>query len=120
VTALGRPTPAADPQASPRATGFDLITGSLCFISLTLVLPALVPLAPTGALLLLVKPQFELQPPTRKAASSRARPPRPRRGPLAACGRGSLQVVAWRDGPTPAATATASSRPAWLKLQKLP
>ena len=43
--------------------GFDLITGDLSFISLTLVLPALVPLAkPGGDLLLLVKPQFELQP----------------------------------------------------------
>lgn len=44
-------------------SGFDLITGDLSFISLTLVLPALVPLArPGGDLLLLVKPQFELQP----------------------------------------------------------
>ena len=42
---------------------FDLITGDLSFISLTLVLPALVPLlAPGGQLLMLVKPQFELQP----------------------------------------------------------
>ncbi len=42
---------------------FDFITGDLSFISLTLVLPALVPLlAPGGALLMLVKPQFELQP----------------------------------------------------------
>ncbi|MGH8821272.1 MAG: TlyA family RNA methyltransferase [Rhodoferax sp.] len=44
-------------------TDFELIVGDLSFISLTLVLPALVPLlAPQGALLLLVKPQFELQP----------------------------------------------------------
>lgn len=42
---------------------FAFITGDLSFISLTLVLPALVPLlAPEGALLMLVKPQFELQP----------------------------------------------------------
>ena len=42
---------------------FDVITGDLSFISLTLVLPALVPLlAPGGTLLMLVKPQFELQP----------------------------------------------------------
>lgn len=42
---------------------FDLVVGDLSFISLTLVLPALVPLlAPAGQLLLLVKPQFELQP----------------------------------------------------------
>ena len=42
---------------------FDMVTGDLSFISLTLVLPALVPLlAPEGVLLMLVKPQFELQP----------------------------------------------------------
>lgn len=42
---------------------FELIPGDLSFISLTLVLPALVPLlAPGGQLLMLVKPQFELQP----------------------------------------------------------
>jgi len=42
---------------------YDLVTGDLSFISLTLVLPALVPLAkPAGHLLMLVKPQFELQP----------------------------------------------------------
>ena len=42
---------------------FDVVTGDLSFISLTLVLPALVPLlAPDGDLLMLVKPQFELQP----------------------------------------------------------
>jgi len=40
---------------------YDLIVGDLAFISLTLVLPALVPLL-GGSLLLLVKPQFELQP----------------------------------------------------------
>ncbi len=43
--------------------GFDLIVGDLSFISLTLVLPSLVPLlAPGGDLLMLAKPQFELQP----------------------------------------------------------
>lgn len=43
--------------------GFALIVGDLSFISLTLVLPALVPLlADKGELLMLVKPQFELQP----------------------------------------------------------
>jgi 23S rRNA (cytidine1920-2'-O)/16S rRNA (cytidine1409-2'-O)-methyltransferase len=42
---------------------FDLIVADLSFISLTLVLPALVPLAKAGcAFLMLVKPQFELQP----------------------------------------------------------
>ena len=49
--------------ASPADTQFDLIVGDLSFISLTLVLPALLPLlATTGELLMLVKPQFELQP----------------------------------------------------------
>jgi 23S rRNA (cytidine1920-2'-O)/16S rRNA (cytidine1409-2'-O)-methyltransferase len=44
--------------------GFGLIVGDLSFISLTLVLPALVPLLERGSgdLLMLVKPQFELQP----------------------------------------------------------
>ncbi|MEZ5607703.1 MAG: TlyA family RNA methyltransferase [Burkholderiaceae bacterium] len=57
------------PCACPTSAGgrfdsnFDLIVGDLSFISLTLVLPALAPLlAPAGHLLLLVKPQFELQP----------------------------------------------------------
>ncbi|MED5620445.1 TlyA family RNA methyltransferase [Ideonella sp. BN130291] len=40
---------------------YDVIVGDLSFISLTLVLPALAPLL-AGDLLLLVKPQFELQP----------------------------------------------------------
>jgi 23S rRNA (cytidine1920-2'-O)/16S rRNA (cytidine1409-2'-O)-methyltransferase len=43
------------------ASRFDLVVGDLSFISLALVLPALAPLA-AGELLLLVKPQFELQP----------------------------------------------------------
>lgn len=42
---------------------FGLIVGDLSFISLSLVLPALAPLlAAGGELLMLVKPQFELQP----------------------------------------------------------
>jgi 23S rRNA (cytidine1920-2'-O)/16S rRNA (cytidine1409-2'-O)-methyltransferase len=42
---------------------FDFITGDLSFISSTLVLPAVAPLLKAGGdLLLLVKPQFELQP----------------------------------------------------------
>jgi 23S rRNA (cytidine1920-2'-O)/16S rRNA (cytidine1409-2'-O)-methyltransferase len=45
------------------AAQFDLVVADVSFISLTLVLPAIVPLAKDGAeLLLLVKPQFELQP----------------------------------------------------------
>lgn len=48
----------------PRAAApFDLIVGDLSFISQTLVWPALVPLlVPGGSMLMLVKPQFELQP----------------------------------------------------------
>jgi 23S rRNA (cytidine1920-2'-O)/16S rRNA (cytidine1409-2'-O)-methyltransferase len=45
------------------AGGFDLVVGDVSFISLTLVLPAIVAqLKPQGHLLMLVKPQFELQP----------------------------------------------------------
>jgi len=41
---------------------FDRVVGDVSFISLTLVLPALAPLLrPQGQLLMLVKPQFELQ-----------------------------------------------------------
>jgi 23S rRNA (cytidine1920-2'-O)/16S rRNA (cytidine1409-2'-O)-methyltransferase len=50
----------ADQLPLPR---YDLIVGDLSFISLALVLPALSALlAPQGDLLMLVKPQFELQP----------------------------------------------------------
>ena len=42
---------------------FDFVTGDVSFISLTLVLPAVVRmLKPKGHLLMLVIPQFELQP----------------------------------------------------------
>ena len=42
---------------------FDFVTGDVSFISLTLVLPAVARLLkPKGHLLMLVKPQFELQP----------------------------------------------------------
>lgn len=54
---------AAAPHAPSAAVAFELIVGDLSFISLTLVLPALAPLlAVNGQLLILVKPQFELQP----------------------------------------------------------
>ncbi|WP_225783635.1 TlyA family RNA methyltransferase [Xenophilus sp. Marseille-Q4582] len=53
----------APPFAGGAPMGFDLVVGDLSFISLTLVLPALAPLLrPGGDLLMLVKPQFELQP----------------------------------------------------------
>ena len=56
---------AADPALRPHlpSGGFDLVVGDLSFISLTLVLPTLVMLIkPEASALLLVKPQFELQP----------------------------------------------------------
>lgn len=82
---------------------FDFITGDLSFISLTLVLPALVPLlAPGGALLLLVKSQFELQPGqvgkggiVRDAALYPVVEQRIRE----ACAGLGLQVQAWLDSP---------------------
>lgn len=53
-----------DDERIPEALeGFDLMVGDVSFISLTLVLPGVVHLLkPTGQLLMLVKPQFELQP----------------------------------------------------------
>jgi 23S rRNA (cytidine1920-2'-O)/16S rRNA (cytidine1409-2'-O)-methyltransferase len=55
-----QPQDARVPQA---VQGFDVIVGDLSFISLTLVLPALYPmLKRAGHVLMLVKPQFELQP----------------------------------------------------------
>ncbi len=53
-----------DAGGETAAAPFDLIVGDLSFISQTLVWPAIVPLlkAPSKGLLMLVKPQFELQP----------------------------------------------------------
>jgi len=83
---------------------YDLIVGDLSFISLTLVLPALAPLldADGGELLMLVKPQFELQPAdigkggiVRDPAAYRRVEARIREG-CAACG---LDVIDWFDSP---------------------
>ncbi|MCM2356413.1 MAG: TlyA family RNA methyltransferase, partial [Arenimonas sp.] len=50
-------------DAAQAGGDFDLAVGDLSFISLTLVLPAVAPLLKAGGrLLMLVKPQFELQP----------------------------------------------------------
>jgi len=84
-------------------SNFDLIVGDLSFISLTLVLPALAPLlAPGGSLLLLVKPQFELQPGqlgkggiVRDAALHAEVEQRLR----AACAAAGLAVRGWFDSP---------------------
>ena len=82
---------------------FDLVTGDLSFISLTLVLPALVPLlAPGGTLLMLAKPQFELQPGqigkhgvVRDPALYRVVERRLRE----ACAGLGLEVAGWYDSP---------------------
>lgn len=82
---------------------FDLVTGDLSFISLTLVLPALAPLSkPGGHLLMLAKPQFELQPAqigkgglVRDAALY----PQVEQRLRDACSALALQVIGWYDSP---------------------
>lgn len=80
---------------------FDLVVGDLSFISLTLVLPQLAPLV-GGQLLMLVKPQFELQPADIgkgglvKSPSAYPRVEQRLRNACAACG---LIVTAWFDSP---------------------
>ncbi len=82
---------------------FELVTGDLSFISLTLVLPALVPLlAPGGHLLMLVKPQFELQP-GQVGKGGIVRDPllhaQVEQRIRACCAELGLQVLAWIDSP---------------------
>ena len=80
---------------------FDLVTGDLSFISLALVLPALAPrLKRGGHLLMLAKPQFELQPAqigkgglVRDAALY----PEVERKLRAACEAAGLRVLGWLD-----------------------
>ena len=83
---------------------FDLIVGDLSFISLTLVLPALVPLLGDGRLLLLAKPQFELQPvdigsdgQVKSAAAYGHAEKRLRK----ACATNGLRVLDWFNSATP-------------------
>ncbi|MCA0214404.1 MAG: TlyA family RNA methyltransferase [Proteobacteria bacterium] len=82
---------------------FDLVTGDLSFISLTLVLPALVPLMkPGAALLMLVKPQFELQPPQigkGGIVKDAAFYPVVERRIRDACAALGLRVMRWFDSP---------------------
>jgi 23S rRNA (cytidine1920-2'-O)/16S rRNA (cytidine1409-2'-O)-methyltransferase len=82
---------------------FDLVTGDLSFISLTLVLPALAPLLKIdGILLMLAKPQFELQPADIgkggivRDASLYAQVERKLR---TCCEQLGLQVLGWYDSP---------------------
>lgn len=54
---------ASDLRGDYPASGFDVMVGDVSFISLTLILPALVPmLSREGQMLMLVKPQFEVGP----------------------------------------------------------
>lgn len=100
VTAIEKVN-ARELDAARVGDGYDLIVADLSFISLTLVLSRLAPLlAPDGALLLLVKPQFELQPgqigkhgivtdPSLYAVVERRI--------RDACGHAGLQVDGWYD-----------------------
>ncbi|MDQ6683926.1 MAG: TlyA family RNA methyltransferase [Pseudomonadota bacterium] len=87
---------------------FDLVVGDLSFISLALVLPALVPLL-GGPLLLLVKPQFELQPVDIgaggqvKDASAYGHVEKKLRK---ACATNGLVVRSWFDSATPGSEGT--------------
>ena len=82
---------------------FDFLTGDVSFISLTLILPAVVRLLKAdGHLLMLVKPQFELQPGqvgkggiVRDAALFEFVEKRLRD----CCGGLGLEVLAWLDSP---------------------
>jgi 23S rRNA (cytidine1920-2'-O)/16S rRNA (cytidine1409-2'-O)-methyltransferase len=90
----------ADADLTP---AFDLVTGDLSFISLTLVLPALVPLLKAGGtLLMLVKPQFELQP-GQVGKGGIVRDPllhaQVEQRIRACCAELGLQVLAWIDSP---------------------
>ena len=83
---------------------FDLCHGRLLsFISLTLVLPALVPpVAPQGDLVMLVKPQFELQPgQVGRGGIVRDASAVPRGGTAhpPCCAALGLEVRAWIDSP---------------------
>ncbi len=92
-----------DARIPEAARGFDLVVGDVSFISLTLVLPGVAALIkPRGCLLMLVKPQFELQPGqigkggiVRDPALYAQVEARIRE----ACAAAGLQVQAWRDSP---------------------
>ena len=94
---------ASDARVPQAEQGFDLAVGDVSFISLTLVLPGVAALLkPGGRLLMLVKPQFELQPGQVgkggivRDASLYAVVEQRIRTALADLG---LQVQAWRDSP---------------------
>jgi 23S rRNA (cytidine1920-2'-O)/16S rRNA (cytidine1409-2'-O)-methyltransferase len=101
-------------RADQVGTDFDLVTGDLSFISLTLVLPALAPLLARpstgsgrtggsgGQLLMLAKPQFELQPgQVGKGGVVRdeALYPQVEQRLRTACAALGLRVAGWHDSP---------------------
>ena len=82
---------------------YDLVCGDLSFISLTLVLPALAPLLKAGGhLLMLAKPQFELQP-GQIGKGGLVRDPalyaQVERKLRDACAALELEVTGWYDSP---------------------
>jgi 23S rRNA (cytidine1920-2'-O)/16S rRNA (cytidine1409-2'-O)-methyltransferase len=83
--------------------GFDAVVGDLSFISLTLVLSAIAPLLrPAGVLLMLVKPQFELQPGQLGKGGivrDEALFPTVEQRILGACSACGLAVQRWFDSP---------------------
>jgi 23S rRNA (cytidine1920-2'-O)/16S rRNA (cytidine1409-2'-O)-methyltransferase len=94
---------AGDARIPDAAQGFDLAVGDVSFISLTLVLPGVVALLKPGArLLMLVKPQFELQP-GQVGKGGIVRDPALYAQVEArirdACAARGLQVQAWLDSP---------------------
>jgi 23S rRNA (cytidine1920-2'-O)/16S rRNA (cytidine1409-2'-O)-methyltransferase len=82
---------------------FDLVVGDLSFISLTLVLPALAPLLRAGGhLLMLAKPQFELQPGQIGKGGVVRDPalyPQVEQRLRDACASLGLAVLGWHDSP---------------------
>ena len=98
---------------------FDLVVGDVSFISLALVLPAIVPLA-GGDVLLLVKPQFELQPVDIgskgrvKEAGAYAQVEKKLRK---ACAANGLAVLAWFDSATPGSE---GAREFFLHARRMP
>ena len=84
--------------------GFDLVVADVSFISLTLVLPQLPALlAPNGAMLLLVKPQFEMGSPEAVGKGGVIRDatvyPKVEAKLRAACEAARLKVRTWFESP---------------------
>ena len=94
---------AADARIPDADQGFDLAVGDVSFISLTLVLPGIAALLKPGArLLMLVKPQFELQPGQVGKGGIVRDPtlyPQVETRIRDACAALGLQVQAWLDSP---------------------